>query len=256
MSRPLEDALKDHRDLSEPESRADAEAVLEALFVEAQSEANAYTAERLQEVYEVADRALALGSAFPPPVPLEQQDGATTRWFLRLPDLLAQYGGGLLLAACAPLVADASVLLAAACGVGAVLTIAANRKPRRTAPKPLPPKAVQAKLEGLLSAADRSLASMTAPRALEAPPKSQGPFAEDDVITFLQDAAAETGDIGENAERLLSRAGYKVVRDGPSDLFEVMIDPEVKEPILLKPALVHHTDSKKTVFGVKVRGRN
>lgn len=260
MRRPLEDILSDHPELTRAESRGQAEQHLEQLFLEAQGQSNAYAAERLEEIYEVAERALALGASFPP-VPVEERRPAAA-WFLKLPGLLAQYGGGLLLAACAPLVASDSTILAVACGVAAVLTLVGQRRAGDAKPKPQPPKAVAAKFEGLVSAAERSLSSMTAPRALEAPQGRSTPLAEDDVLGFLQDAvmakgqSEEADELAANAERLIERAGYRIVREGKDDLFEVMVDPDVQTPILLKPALVHRADPTKTVFGVLVRGRS
>ena len=61
MRRPLEDILSDHPELTRAESRGQAEQHLEQLFLEAQGQSNAYAAERLEEIYEVAERALALG---------------------------------------------------------------------------------------------------------------------------------------------------------------------------------------------------
>lgn len=264
MHRPLEDVLADRPDLAGADSRAEAEAHIKALFLEAQGKANAYSAERLQEIYEVAERALALAAAFPPALPELPKGGKAPLW-RRLPDLAASYGGGLLLAACAPLVADTSVILAAGCGVAAVLSLAFPgrgttkiKSPRRDAPK-----AVEAKFQSLITAADRTLSSMTAPRALEAPTGPRAAFPEEDVAGFLQDAlmlsrmsaGSEGTELAKNAERLAERAGFHVAWEGDDELFEVMVDPDIDEPMLLKPALVHKTDSTKTVFGVMVRGR-
>ncbi|GGY56266.1 hypothetical protein [Parvularcula lutaonensis] len=260
MRRPLDDILSEHPELSRAESRAEAEEHLEELFLEAQKRSNAFAAERLEEIYEVAERALALGASFPP-VPIEERRPAAA-WFLKVPGLLAQYGGGLLLAACAPLVADESTMLAVACGVGAVLTLVGQRRGGGGKPRREPPKAVAAKFEGLVSAAERTLSSMTAPLALEAPSRQGTSLSDDDVLSFLQDAVMvrglsdEADELAANAERLIERAGYRIVCEGSDDLFEVMIDPEVAEEILLKPALVHRTDPGKIVFGVKVRGRS
>ncbi|MEO1476716.1 MAG: hypothetical protein AAFS13_10080, partial [Pseudomonadota bacterium] len=123
------------------------------------------------------------------------------------------------------------------------------------------PKAIRARMESLLSAADRSLSSMTAPQALEAPKSARDAFQDDDVLQMLQDIMAlgrhvddeEAQTLAENAMRLADRAGYAPVWEGDGDLFEVMIDPAVSHPILLKPALVHKNDRTRTVFGVVVR---
>ena len=261
--RPLEDMLADAPDLAQAQSLSEAEEKLRAVFLAAQGQANAYAAERLQEVYEVAERALALSAAFPPPARGEEAAPAPA-WWRRIPQLVARYGAGLLLAASAPLVADSSVALAIACGVAAVLSLVAARQPsgvlpvRREGPEP---RAVRTKFESLLSAADRSLISMTAPRAIEAPAASKTALQEDDVLHLLQDVLAlarhvddeEAQALGENAARLAERAGFRAVWDGDPDLFEVMRDPDVEAPLLLKPALVHKTDRTRTVFGVMVR---
>ncbi|MEM9838667.1 MAG: hypothetical protein AAF830_05870 [Pseudomonadota bacterium] len=260
--RPLEEMLADEPELAQAQSLDEAEERLRALFSAAQGQANAYAAERLQEVYDVADRALALSSAFPPPAPVVP-GSAGSPWWRRAQDLVGRYGAGLLLAACAPLVADSSVTLAIASGIAAALTLLAARKPADTPPptKRPEPRAIKRRIESLLSAADRSLSSMTAPQALEAPRSGKQAFQEDDVLQVLQDMMAlgrhtddnEVQALAENAQRLVDRAGFRPVWEGDGDLFEVMIDPAVREPILLKPALVHKADRTRTVFGVLVR---
>ena len=254
---PLQDALADRPELLAADNRREAEAHLEALFLDAQGGANAYRAERIQEIFELAERAVALGSAFP--LPPTEERGPTAAWFRRIPDLFGKYGTGLLLAGSAPFVADDSMLLALAAGIGGVVTLASQFRSTTTT-SPAKPKAVQARFKNLVSAADRALNSMTAPRALAAPSSGQTPLPPDDILAFLQDAAMAEGseeadDLRVNAERLIQRAGYRVVREGPTELFETMLDPDVAEPLLLKPALVHRADESQVIFGVMVRGQ-
>ncbi|NRA30576.1 MAG: hypothetical protein HRU11_09970 [Parvularculaceae bacterium] len=264
MRQPLEDVLADDPERVRATSLAEAEDQLRSVFLAAQGQANAYSAERLQEVFEVAERALALSEAFPVPETHRAKSPAGA-WWSRISGLASKYGVGLLLAACAPLVADSSVTLAIASGVGAVWSLAAARQADKglALPKPPPPKVVEAKMRGLLSAADRSLLSMTAPRALEAPSKGRSDFQQEDVLHLMQDILAlGRGDdanedaiyAAQNSQRLLKRAGFAVVWDGSTELFEVMSDPSVSGEILLKPALEHNSEPTKTVFGVKVRG--
>jgi hypothetical protein len=259
MRRPLRDVLDDHPDLVGGANRDEAEAHLETLFLTAQNHANAYSAERLQEIYEVAERAFALGAAFPPP-PEPRRESAAGGMIEAAPRLLRRFGGGLLLAASAPLVAETSAILAIACAVGAVLTLAMPNRSREERAALPPPKAPDAKFEGLIEAADRSLNAMTAPRALAAPEEARGRQIPEDVLVFLQEALVgddkENADLRANAERLLRKAGYRPVREGPDELFEVMVDPDVEGPLLLKPALVHQSDPLKTMPGVIVRRRN
>ncbi|MEM1381154.1 MAG: hypothetical protein AAGH41_11080 [Pseudomonadota bacterium] len=262
--RPLADLLSDAPELARAESLSEAEQRLREVFVAAQGQANAYSAERIQEVYEVAERALALSAAFPAPAaPGTTRTGAAGPWWRRARDLVGQYAAGLLLAACAPLVADSSAILAVACGVAAALSLIAARRPDGKLPEPklLEPRAVRTKFESLLSAADQSLRSMTAPRALDAPQGGRATFQDDDVLQLLQDVMALgrlTDDedmrvLSENAERLASRAGYQPIWDDDPQLFEVMTDPQIREPLMLKPALIHKNDPTRTVFGVVVR---
>jgi len=262
--RPLEDLLADAPELAQAESLSEAEERLRRVFVAAQGQANAYSAERMQEVFEVAERALALSAAFPAQLPAQVQATSGPRaWWRRIPQLVTRFGTGILLAACAPLVADSSVILAVTCGVGAAFSLVAARRPEGALPPPKrpEPRAVRTKFESLLSAADQSLISMTAPRALEAPSSSRTPFQEDDVLQLLQDMMAmgrfsddeDVRALSENASRLADRAGFRPVWEGDPDLFEVMTDPAIKEPLLLKPALTHKNDPTRTVFGVMVR---
>lgn len=256
---PLEDALYDRPDLLAAASRREAEAHLEALFLEAQGQVNSYQAERLREVYDLAERAVALGSAFP--VLPEEERGGAGAWFTALPSLLSRYGGGLLLAACAPFVAEDSMILAVLAGVGGAVTLAAAFREETAPRRAAKPKAADARFRSLVSAADRALSSMTAPRALAAPAGGRSSLPDEDVLGFLQDAvmaegSEEADELRANAERLIARAGYRVVREGSPDLFETMIDPDVDAPMLLKPALVHREDSSKILFGVMVRGQS
>lgn len=265
MRRPLENLLAEAPDLGEAKSLSDAEERLRSVFAAAQAEANAYSAERLQELYEVAERALALSAAFPPPPSHgAAQPAAEGPWWKRLPQLAGRYGAGILLAACAPLVADSSVTLAILAGVAAALSLTAGRRPGLGAMvrrKVVEPRAVEAKLRSLLSAADRSLTSMTAPRALQSPSGGRGLFQEEDVLNLLQEVMALGREVeneaaqamAENAERLAARAGFEPLWTPHPDMFEVMRDPAVPEPLLLKPALVHKSDPTRTVFGLLVR---
>ncbi|NNU14733.1 hypothetical protein HK107_00160 [Parvularcula sp. ZS-1/3] len=258
MKRPLEDALLDAPGLSNIETRQDAEERLETLFLNAQGQSNAYAAERMQEVYEVVERAVALGSAFPVTEPEEHQSAAG--WFMQLPSLFARYGSGLLLAGAAPLVADDSMILAVVCGVGAAVTLISRHRQDRPKRPLLPAKAAGAKFESLVSAADRTLSSMTAPRALPPAEAPSTQMAEDEMLGFLQDAVMASGseeadELAANARRLIERAGYRVVREGGEELFEIMVDPELSGSMILKPALVHKKDSTKIIYGVRVRGQ-
>ena len=66
MPKPVTLAMcKDEPRLAEAETLPEAEEGLRAIFLAAQGDANAYAAERLQEVFRVAGRALALSEAFP-----------------------------------------------------------------------------------------------------------------------------------------------------------------------------------------------
>ncbi|MEM6913794.1 MAG: hypothetical protein AAF511_07435 [Pseudomonadota bacterium] len=265
MRTPLQDVLSDHPEWEEPTDRAAAEAQLEALFAAARDRSNAYRAARLDEIYQVTERALTLAGAFSPPRDAQPKKGPLT-WRQRAPRIIARYSTGLLLAASAPLVADASVLLAGVCGVAAVLSLAIGTRTEEGARIKTPPRprAVSAKLEGLLSAADQSLDSATAPMALEDHRDRDASFAQEDVLSLLQDilAATRTDDhqdskeLRRNAERLATKAGYAPQWRFSPDLFEVMVDPDVHEELVLKPALVHQTRSEKSVFGVIVRRQN
>ncbi|MEO1658384.1 MAG: hypothetical protein AAFR65_11740 [Pseudomonadota bacterium] len=261
MRTPLQDVLSDHPEWEEPQDRAAAEAQLEALFTAARDRSNAYSAARLDELYQVAERALTLAGAFPVATAVPRE-GQGRPWYRRLSQLVSRYSSGLLLAAAAPLVADASVLLAGACGIAAVLSLAVGGRADgvrlRSAPRP---KAVAAKLQGLLSAADQSLDSATAPLALPDQRDTGSVFTKDDVLSVLQDILAVTrsGDsedmreLQRNAERLATKAGYTPAWDYAPDLFEVMVDPEIEGELVLKPALVHRAKPEQSVFGVMIR---
>ncbi|MEM6748657.1 MAG: hypothetical protein AAF608_14670 [Pseudomonadota bacterium] len=262
MRTPLQDVLSDHPDWEEPQDRAAAEAQVEALFAAARDRSNAYSAARLDELYQVTERALALAGAFPA-VSEAKRSTAALSWRQRIPRLISRYSSGLLLAAAAPLVADASVLLAGACGIAAVISLAVGgRADRPLSAKVSPkPKAVTAKLQGLLSAADQSLDSATAPLALEDHRGKGDGFVREDVLSVLQDilAAARDGqsddlvELQRNAERLALKAGYTPEWRYEPDLFEVMVDPEINGELVLKPALVHGSKPEQSVFGVIVR---
>lgn len=266
MRRTLEDVLSDEPRLAEAETLPEAEEGLRAIFLAAQGDANAYAAERLQEVFQVAERALALSEAFP----VEGLVSSRARphegpWYRRLQRAVARYGAGLLLAACAPLVADVSVTLAIAAAVTALLTLTATR--RSSDPvglRPADSKAVSAKIRGLLSAADRSVLSMTAPVTEGPSARKPSHFLDEDILQMMQDALAlgreaepgsDAAAIAANAERLVQRAGYRVVWEDDTDAFEVMHDPSFSGSLLLKPALVHQTQPGRIVFGVKVKGQ-
>ncbi|MEE4209980.1 MAG: hypothetical protein V2I43_11995, partial [Parvularcula sp.] len=162
MRTRLEDVLSELPELADAASRDQAEEGLRTLFQRAQGQANSYTAERLDEIYEVAERALALGAAFPPAAELLPQKTTKSR-LSQVAELIGRYGGGLLLAGAAPIVAEVSLIFAVACGIGAVLMLSSARRPSGEGLIKLPPpNAPREKFEGLVSAADRTLGSMTA----------------------------------------------------------------------------------------------
>jgi hypothetical protein len=138
-----------------------------------------------------------------------------------------------------------------------------SRRKEGAASKGLPPpNAPREKFAGLVNAADRSLGAMTAPRALAPPGPERSALADDDVLTFLQDALMLKGsedpkerDLADNAERLAARAGYEVVWTDDGAHFETMIDPGAAEAFLLKPALKPRKDGRPTIFGVVVKGQ-
>ncbi|MEO1043497.1 MAG: hypothetical protein AAFX52_14545 [Pseudomonadota bacterium] len=262
MRTPLQDVLSDHPEWEEPTNRAAAEAQLEALFAAARDRSNAYSAARLDEIYQVTERALTLANAFSVPSDAGSQPTRQS-WRQRIPSFLSRYSTGLLLAASAPLVADASVLLAGACGIAAVLSLAvgvrtSGKETARSFPRP---KAVTAKLAGLLSAADQSLESATAPLALADQRERGVSFAQEDIVSVLQDVlaaarAANQDDLMElerNAERMAAKAGYTPQWTYHPDFFEVMVDPDINQDLVLKPALLHHSRPEQSVFGVIVR---
>ena len=262
MRTPLQDVLSDHPDWEEPRDREAAEAQIEALFAVARDRSNAYSAARLDELYQVTERAITLAGAFPA-APQQGDKKGQLPWRKRLPQLVARYSSGLLLAASAPLVADASVLLAGACGIAAVMSLAfAGRADGQIIPRRSPrPKAVAAKLQGLLSAADQSLESATAPLAIEDQRSKDLGLPKDDVLSVLQDILAatrnaadrDTQELGRNAERLAMKAGYTPQWDHDPEFYEVMVDPEIEADLVLKPALVHRSKPDQSVFGVIVR---
>ena len=249
MRSPLSDALVTQDD---PASQ-DAHDRLAVLFDAAERRENAYAAERLAELHELTARAVTLGEASgraealsePAPVPRS------------LPLRIASGAAGAVLAACAPLVAEASVLLAAGAGVAAAAALVLPfRRPR--APEPIalpPPEAYAPKVEGVIAAADRALRSMTEPHALPAP-AARTASPDEDVLALIQDALAlareepAARDLAENAERLARRLGYAPsFAEGP---FETMVDPAVPEPITLRPALVS-SEPGRSVPGVRVQ---
>ncbi|MCQ8185976.1 hypothetical protein [Parvularcula maris] len=257
--RPLQETLKLDPELGDAATKEEALAELQQLFLSARDGSNAYVGERLDELYELTERAVTLGSSYPLPLPEERP--APVRLVTELPRLLGRYGGGLLLAAMAPLVYADSVMLSIAAGVAAVLTLTTGGRPReRTRPRP---KGVDAKFRSLASAADQALVSMTAQRALPPPPPGTSAVPEEDMLSFLQDAVMLEGDLAaeeaaQNAARLIERAGYRIVREprAGQGLFEVMTDPDLQGELILKPALVHRSDPNRVVPGVLVRGRS
>jgi hypothetical protein len=254
---PLQETLKLDRELGDAATKEEALAELQQLFLTARAGSNAYVGERLDELYELAERAVTLGSSYPPPLPEERP--APARLLAEVPRLLGRYGGGLLLAAMAPLVYADSVMLSVAAGVAAVLTLTTGgRQKERTRPQP---KGVGQKFKSLASAADQALLSMTAQRALPPPPPGTSAVPEEDMLSFLQDAVMLEGDLAageaaQNAGRLIERAGYRIVREPSAGLhlFEVMTDPDYQGELVLKPALVHRADANRIVPGVLVRG--
>ena len=230
---------------------------LAVLFEAAQRSENQYAAERLSELHQLAERALTLGSE------AARREARPRAAHAPWPQRLASIASGGLLAACAPVVAQSSILLAAASGVAALAAIALPfMRGRPQGPPALPaPDRDTDRLRAVASAADRALQAMTEPRALPAP-ASTSARPDDDVIGLLQDALAlaptdgsdAVRDLAENAERLARHLGYEPTYDGPAGLFETMVDPGVAEPITLRPALVHR-DPDRTVPGVRVRRR-
>ena len=259
MRSPLTDALVTQDGPPPPDTGPlDARALdphgrLAVLFGAAEARENAYAAERLAELHELAARAVTLGEASgraeamatAPPVPRA------------LPLRIASGAAGAVLAACAPLVAEASVLLAAGAGLAAAAALVLPfRRPRGSEALALPPpEAFAPKVEGVAAAADRALRSMTEPHALPAP-AARTATPDEDVLALIQDALAlarETPaarDLAENAERLARRLGYAPsFAEGP---FETMIDPAVTEPLTLRPALVS-SEAGRSVPGVRVK---
>lgn len=263
MRTPLEDALHEHPEWSEARDRHEAKANLEAVFLAARQDANAYSAERLSEIYQIAERALTFASAFEQLPATRSPMLADRPWYRRIPRLIVRYGSGLLLAACAPLVADSSVALAVGCAIAAVLTLALTRVSQDSQKKKnrIRPKDTNKKFESLISAADRSLQSATAPAALEHHPSEPLNIPQDDVFSLLQDVLAagaehtELQALAENAERLAARGGYKILWEPNAQDFQVMVDPHLERDILLKPALIHQSAEGQNVLGVLVRGR-
>ena len=258
MRTPLQDTLTKTALVPAGEA-GDPARQLALLFEAAQRSENQYAAERLSELHQLAERALTLGaqSAREQVRREARPRAAHAPW----PQRIASIAAGGLLAACAPLVAEASVLLAAASGLAALAAIALPFT--RGKPPALPalpgPDREGAKLASVASAADRALQAMTEPRALP-PPKSSAARPDDDVLGLLQDALAlapnaqtqAERDLAENANRLARHLGYEPTYDGPPALFETMVDPSVPEPLTLRPALVHR-DAQHTVPGVRVR---
>ena len=253
MRSPLKDALVVQDEAADP---ADPHTRLAALFDAAEARENAYAAERLSELHELAARAVTLGEAAGRSEALSAPREAPRA----LPLRIASGAAGAVLAACAPLVAEASVLLAAGAGLAAAAALVLPFRPPRK-PDALalpPPEAFAPKIEGVLSAADKALRSMTEPHALPAPER-QARTPDEDVLALIQDALALARDepaaaaLAENAERLARRLGYAPRWEGGSEgLFETMIDPAVPEPLTLRPALVH-ADAHRSVPGVRVR---
>ncbi|MBB4659468.1 hypothetical protein [Parvularcula dongshanensis] len=256
MRTPLHDVLGHEPQLSS--EGTDAGRQLAVLFETAEARENAFAAERLREIYEVAERSLALGAE------LAARERAAPPARLSWPIRIASVSAGLLLAACAPIVAETSVLLAALSGVAALgALVMPFRGGVHQAALPAPrADRTPAKLEAVAAAADRALQAMVEPRSLPAP-HSSGAKPDEDVLGLLQDALQLGRDakdeaareVAENAERLARRLGYKPVFEGRDALFEVMIDPSVGAPVVLRPALVHESEPGRSVFGVKVKGR-
>ncbi|WP_031550991.1 hypothetical protein [Parvularcula oceani] len=257
MRTPLEDVLHTHPEIASEDS--DAGRRLAVLFEAAEARENQYAAERLHELFQIAERALTLGAetAARPPLP-----PASVSWPMRITSVSA----GLLLAATAPLMAETSLLLAALSGIAALAALVMPFGGSGVRQIKLPaPKAdhTEAKLEAVASAADRALQAMVEPRRLPSPQAERPLGADEDILGLLQDAlsvgrdAEDAGarELAENAERLARRMGYRPVYDGKDELFEVMLDPSVTAPLVLRPALVHEDKPDRTVFGVKVKGR-
>ena len=227
---------------------------LAVLFEAAQRAENQFAAERLSELHQLAERALTLGTE------AGRREARPRAAHAPWPSRIASVAAGGLLAACAPIVADASVLLAAASGLGALAALVLPFMRGKPPVVPVLEDRSAARLEAVASAADRALQAMVEPRALPAPtPAAARP--DDDVIGLLQDALSlrETDDpaakeLAENAARLARHMGYEPAYDGAPGLFETMIDPSVEAPLTLRPALVHK-DPNRTVAGVRVRSR-
>ena len=254
MRTPLQDTLTKGA-LVPADAAGDPGRQLAVLFEAAQRSENQFAAERLSELHQLAERALTLGAQ------AARREARPRAGRAPWPVRVASVTAGALLAACAPVVADASALLAAASGLAALAAIAlpfTRGKPPAVA-LPVPERS-DARLAAVASAADRALQAMVEPRALPAP-KAAGARPDDDVLGLLQDALALRGaddagarELAENAERLARHLGYEPAYDGAPALFETMIDPGVDRPITLRPALVHQ-DPARTVAGVRVRAR-
>ena len=249
MRTPLSDALVTRDAPPTP----DAHDHLEALFTAAEQRENAYAAERLAELHELTARAVTLGEASGRAEALREAPPAPRALSLRI----ASGAAGAVLAACAPLVAEASVLLAAGAGLAAAAALVLPFRRQKATPTVAlpPPDALAPKIEGVVSAADQALRSMTEPHALPAP-AARGASPDEDVLALIQDALTlardepAARDLAENAERLARRLGYAPsFADGP---FETMVDPAVPEPITLRPALVS-PEPGRSVPGVRVQ---
>jgi hypothetical protein len=256
--KPVQEVLKLDPALGAAKTKEEALAQLQSLFMAAKEDANAYVGERLEEIYELTERAVTLGASYPPPSAEERP--RPVRLMASLPKLAARYGSALMLAAMAPLVYADSVLLSIAAGVTAVVTLATGwqRAPRKA---PALPRGTQERFRSLASAADQALTSMTAQRALAPPPSEGAGLPSEDMLVFLQEALMLEGseaadEAARNAERLVARAGYEVVRSPERNeaLFEVMRDPGMRGELVLRPALVSRSDRSKVQFGVVVRG--
>jgi hypothetical protein len=258
MRTPLNDVLHDDKDSM---AGADPGRGLAVLFETAEKRENAYAAERLREIYEVAERAMSLGAE------TARAQSAPVAGGTSLSQRAASIAAGLLLAATAPLVAAESVLLAAASGLGAAAALAVplfgggRRQTRPALPAPDPQRR-SAKLEAVAAAADRALQAMVEPRRLPSPAAHGPALSEEDVVALIQDALAlgrETegeaaAELAENAGRLARRLGYTPVFEGGDELFEVMLDPALGAPLVVRPALVHREEGR-SVLGVMVKGR-
>ena len=117
MRTPLQDTLVKNA-LVPAEGADDPGRQLAVLFEAAQRAENQYAAERLSELHQLAERALTLGTEAGRRA--ARPRAAHAPWPVRIASIAA---GGLL-AACAPVVAEASILLAAASGIAALAAIA------------------------------------------------------------------------------------------------------------------------------------